>query len=234
MKNKNSAAILEGFRRFDLFKDLNEANKFIIKEWTRSSFQSDLQKWLYNLDMENFEIVSYFTSRFMYSLNFYAYQENCFCIENNKKLYLGHKRSFTNLMLYKKAIGKIIVLPNFFSTSEDKLIGEHFSGRRNSKWQYKTNFLFSTIFILENHYQKNFISNGINIQKLSIYFKEKEILFQPFSFYFLKDIIIDFNNYTADIYLETIGKEEILEKQIKYGKEIEYNEKKKIKQVKKQ
>ncbi len=44
--------------------------------------------------------------------------------------------------------------------------------------------------------------------------------------------MIDLENYTADIYLETIGKKEILEEKIKLGKEIKYNEKEKIIEIK--
>ena len=117
----------------------------------------------------------------MYSLNSYAFHENCFCIENNKKLYCDQKRTYTNLKSYEKAKGKIIVLPTFLSSTEFKILGERYSGRKDSKLLYKIKNLFSTVFILENHYQANLIPNGIHIQNLSNY-NEKEILVQPFSF----------------------------------------------------
>ena len=41
----------------------------------------------------------------------------------------------------------------------------------------------------------------------------------------MKDIKIDIAKFTADIYLETIGKKEILEIGIKEGKNIFYDEK---------
>lgn len=66
----------------------------------------------------------------------------------------------------------------------------------------------------------------------SKYQKEEEILYQPFSFYYVKDVKINKEDYTADINLETIGKTEILEEQLKCGKIIEYNPNKKIMQVK--
>ena len=59
-------------------------------------------------------------------------------------------------------------------------------------------------------------------------YKEKEVLFQPFSFYFVTDVKIDLKLYTADIYLETVGKTIILEEGIKKGKGIIYNESTKI------
>jgi hypothetical protein len=58
---------------------------------------------------------------------------------------------------------------------------------------------------------------------VSNYQEEDEIIYQPFSFFLLLDIEIDYENYIADIYLETIGKTEILEEEIKKGKKILYN-----------
>jgi hypothetical protein len=66
----------------------------------------------------------------------------------------------------------------------------------------------------------------------SNYKKEQEILYQPFSFYFVRNVEIDKEHYTANIYLETIGKMEILEEQLKFGKSIEFNSNKRIMQVK--
>ena len=56
-----------------------------------------------------------------------------------------------------------------------------------------------------------------------MYKSEKEILYQPFSFYYLSDIQINLEEYTADIYLETVGKTQILENEIKKGKEIDHD-----------
>ena len=66
----------------------------------------------------------------------------------------------------------------------------------------------------------------------SFFKKEREILYQPFSFYFVRSVEIDLDHYTADIYLETIGKMEILEEELKVGKDIEYNPNKRMMQVK--
>jgi len=97
---------------------------------------------------------------------------------------------------------------------------------------FKTKLLFSVLFTIKNIWKKKWISNGINIQNESVY-KEKEILYLPFSFYYVSDIKLDLQNYTADIFLETIGKKQILEEEIKKGKEIIYNEKEKIVEAKK-
>ena len=92
---------------------------------------------------------------------------------------------------------------------------------------------FSVLFHITNLYksEKNWISNSVDIHKNSKYEKEKEFLFQPFSFYRVKKVEFDIKNFKADIHLETIGKKEILEEKIKFGKNIDYNEKENIMQV---
>ena len=104
--------------------------------------------------------------------------------------------------------------------------------RDNTHLLYKTNLKFSVVFIIRNFYNKNWISNGIDIPKESENKNEKEILYQPFSFYYVRDVQIDHNNYMADIYLDTIGKTEILEEKIREGKEIGFNPKLRIMEVK--
>ena len=73
----------------------------------------------------------------------------------------------------------------------------------------------------------------LDISERSIYPGEREYLFLPFSFFRVKDVKINTNDYIADIYLETVGKKQILENEIKLGKEIEFNSQKNIIQIKK-
>ena len=62
----------------------------------------------------------------------------------------------------------------------------------------------------------------MDIHKISKY-KEKEILYQPFSFYLVKKTKFDHNQYTADIDLELIPRIEILEEKMRKGGKIVYN-----------
>ena len=119
--------------------------------------------------MNSFEPVAYFTSRIMYSLNSYGHKENMFANIDKKILYGGEKISYSSLLSYKRAKGKIITFTTIFETFDEKKIGEYYSGRKNSKSLYNTRLLLSTIFLLEIHYKKGLISNGINIENISIY-----------------------------------------------------------------
>jgi hypothetical protein len=223
--------VYEGFLKFDIKQDLDNLDKLIIKEYTKNTFYGDLNKWLMNSKMNHYTPVAYFTARLMFSLNTYAKNNHLYCIENKKELHRGVKMSYSSLLPYERAKGKIILLSAFTSTSESDILAKRWAGRDDTVSLYKTNLKFSVVFNIKNNFKKKWISNGINVQQLSEFQDEREILYQPFSFYYVRDVQIDINHYMADIFLETIGKEEILEEQIKMGKNIIYNEKEKIMQV---
>ena len=165
----------------------------------------------------------------MYHLNNYGLQHrNDF--ENN--VYRGFKMNYTNLLQYKRNKGKIILFTNFIFVNSEIKISKLSSGRKRSKEIFESKRLFSVIYYIKNIYRDNWIPNLINVTNESKYRKEKDFLFQPFSFFHVKDVQIDMENYTGDIYLETIGRTEILEEKIKNGKEIIYNKEENIMQIK--
>ena len=219
---KNENILSEAFCSFDLEKDLEELDKLIIKEYTKNTFHGDLNKWLMNTKMNFYEPIAYFTARLMYSLNNYASKNNMYCCEE-KSFYRGIQLTYCNLLPYERAKEKIILLSAFTSTTESELLAKNWAGRNKAKDVYKANLKFSVVFIITNLYKNGWISSGINIQKESAFPGEKEHLFQPFTFYYVQDVKIDLENYTADIYLETVGKLEILEEKIKYNKDIHYS-----------
>ena len=226
-----SSTLIESFKTFNIDNDLNELDKKIINEYTKETFYGDINKWLMNFTINSFEEVSYFTSRLMYSLNNYAISNNKYCTENNKLLYRGAQISYSSLLAYERSVGKIIVLSAFTSSSEDYEFAKEWAGRdeiNNDGYEG----IFSVIFYITNKWENNWISNGIDIQEISEFGdEEKEVLFQPFSFYYVNDVKFDLEKYYANIYLETIGKTEILEKAIHDGKKIEYKEDLKLIQV---
>ena len=229
--------IKNDFDRKDIFDLLDSFSLFkcgpstgtdndIIQEFTKTgNFHSFINKNLISpMNNNSYDIVAYFASRIMYSLNSYAQKNDKYCLINEKKLYRGIKVSFATLLRYKRAKGKIIVFPSFSSSSEEEKIANmwlEFSSNDSNR-------CFSVLFIIKNYYKNNIIPNAIDIQDISVYPGEKEYVFLPFSFYYFKDIKIDLEKKRADIFLETIGKREILENQIKKGKEIEYNERERI------
>ena len=219
----NQNKIIEGFSKIKIKNDSQNSDELIIKEYLNSSFSEYLNECLMNIDQELDESVAYFTSRLIFSLNSYAYKNNMFCIEDKKKIYSGIKLPYSKILSYEKVKDEIITFPHFISTTEDEFLAKNWARRGDSIELYNETLHFSVIFIITNIYNNNWISNAINIQNLSDYKGDKEILFLPFSFFRVKEVNVDINNYTADIHLETVGKNEILETQIKKGKQIQYN-----------
>ena len=229
---KQQNVLLGGFMTFEIKNDLALLNKLIIKEYTKETFYGDLNRWLMNSKMNSYDTIAYFTSRLMYSLNNYGKENKMYYDKDNTTLRRGIKIPYSCLLPYIRAVGKVILLSSFTSTSENEITARNFSGRDVAEKQYKKNNIFSVIYIIHNNYKNNWVSNGINVQNESAYKSEKEILYQPFSFYLVKKVNIDIKNYIADIYLETVGKKEILEEKIKKGKSIEYNKSAQIMEVK--
>ena len=237
--------IYKGLLKFNIEDDLKALDELIIKEYTKSTFYGDLNRWLMKGKMKYYEPVAYFTSRLMYSLNQYAKEakdnkdaENknkcCkYCKENNKVLYRGAKLYYSCILPYERAVGKIILLSAFTSTSEDELVALSWAGRLMENEIYNNSLKFSVAFRITNLYDEknNWVSNCIDIQNTSENKIEKEFLYQPFSFYRVTSVNIDVKGRKADICLETIGKKEILEEQIKIGKKIKYNKNENIMEV---
>ena len=233
LKAKKKDNLLKGLMTFNIEKDLENLDELIVKEYTKNTFYGDLNRWLMKGKMKYYEPVAYFTSRLMYHLNNMAGKYDIYCKENKKILHRGAKLYYSCLLPYERAVGKIILLSGFTSTSEKKNIAENWAGRGKEEEVYRNSSKFSVIFHITNLFneEKKWISNSVDIHKHSKYIKEKEFLFQPFSFYRVNKVSFDIDNYKADIELETVGKKEILEEKIKMGKEVKYNNKENIMEI---
>ena len=78
----------------------------------------------------------------------------------------------------------------------------------------KINYLF------DNGYEPSVF----NLKDLSDSPDEQEFILLPFTFLKLENIAIDYKALTADLELEVIGKMDIVEKDRKKGKSIEFDE----------
>ena len=220
--------------QFEINRDIKDINQFIITKYKENIFYDDLSKIdnnsLYMNNNNSFEVGYYLTSRVMFFLNSYAINDKKYYNEDKKILYKGEKLYYSSLIKYERIKGKIILFSNFTTVYEDENYAKIFSGRNESIELYNNSLKFSVIFIITNLYKNNWISNILDFNEES---NCNALLFQPFSFFHVRDVKINLSNYTADIYLETIGKIEILEEKIRLGKTIEYNEKENIIDIKK-
>ena len=209
--NKKKEDLIKAFLKFKNEKEL------IIREYTRSTFYKDLNRWLTNPNDQYYDAIAYFASIFMNGLNSFAIENEKFYNENEQYLYKGFNLPYSSLLQYESSIGRIITFTIFISTIKNKKETKEYFNDKKIKSKFKT------IFFIKNIYKKNWISNAINVKSESEE-KIEEFVFLPFSFFRVKDVQIDINDFSAEVYLETIGKTEILEYQIQNGNEIDYNE----------
>ena len=162
----------------------------------------------------------------MYSLNEYGKDESKYYKEDGQILYRGIELDYSSLLEYERAKDKIILFTAFTSMSESEKVAKNIFAFFDVEEKEK----FSVIFYVTNLYKNNsWIPTGINIQEIAKLQSEKEIIYQPFSFYYVKDAKINIKEKIAEIYLETVGKKEIFEEIIKYRKhKVKYNKKENI------
>ena len=207
-----------------VFEKGTENKEDIIKGYTGNFYYHKFNKWLYSLDSLALEKTGYFLSGLVYSLNLYG-EEKHTGVDKEITLYRGTGMHFINILPYKINVGNIITFPNFVSSST--LI----SKAKGFAYQIKEDNIFSVIFTINYKFKTNWIPNAFNVVGVSQYPHEEERLFQPYSFFLVKNVKIDIDNYSADIELETVGKTSVLEEEIKNEKKIWYNYKEKTVEI---
>ncbi len=238
-KNKNKKEVrpklkekyeFKDYLKFNLEKDLENLENLLLNLYENKTFIGDLNIWLLKEKMKFYELFLYFISRIMYGLNSYANEYNQYYKENKKILFMGDNLYYSSLLPFERAVGKIILLTRFILTTNEEHIAKTNAGRGNEKQVYNTEHKFSVIFYITNLYSnEQWISNCINNE--FSHESDKKIVFLPFSFFRVIKVDLDVNNYKADIFLETIGKKEILEEKIRLGKEIKYNDNENIMEI---
>ena len=193
--------------------------KQIIREYTNESFYKLFNKWLNEVDPLAIKKIAFFISGLQLSLNIYGMKEKK-GFNDKAKIYRGVLISYSLITNYLRNIGKIITFPSFFSTTLDVETAKDFSRFYESKEE--RNGLFSTNYIININPRNNWIAQGFNINEISHYQKEREILFQPFCFFILNDVKVDIKNCMCYIYMELIGKKEIWEKSMNSTSNILY------------
>ena len=222
-------ALIEALLIFEnVAKQRIENFKDVINVYTKEkySFYQDLNNWLRNLDSLAYDKIGYFVSDFMYCLNKYGEFKKT-GINNNTTLYRGVRINLIDLLFYKRNKNKLITFPSFTSSSLDINDLDIFTDINETAEYRKQKGLFSVIFTINYN-----VSRYTNIGKYyPVCFDitqlnqcgEKEVLFQPFTFFKIKKVDIDLDNYIADITLKAVKKLDILELYIKDKYKLKYN-----------
>ena len=204
----------------------------VIKEYTKNTIYPYFSKWLLNLDNLAYEKAGYFIGGLMYKLNEYGINKNK-GNRKNCKLYRGLYLDYLDALSYEIHEGEIISFQTFLSTSLRERVGIFFSKKeRTTLEKRQKDFKFSSIIEIDYNWNENLFPLCFDISEISQFRAEREFLFHPFSFFRVKSFILDIDNYTMKLNLETIGKKEILEIPIKLGKKPILNEEENIIEVK--
>ena len=218
---EENSILLEGLRTFETNRDYE-----VISEYTSNRIYKQLNGWLLSLKTEAYEKIAYFIGILMYKLNDYGIKNK----KMNKKnftLYRGMCISYLDALSYQIYKNKIICFQNFFSTSKDKDIAERFASNFDTEEEKRKNYQFSVIIIIKNNYKEDLYPLCFDISEESFY-NEEEFLFQPFTFFRIKDIDIDYENFKIELNLEAINKKEILENKMNEDNIIKYNKEKNL------
>ena len=130
--------------------------------------------------------------------------------------YKGMQLNIIEVLEYLKNRDNLITFPSFFTMTGKKMLAE-----LNSKGSKK--FMFSVLMKIEYLYDDGYEPCVYDLTVLQQYPDEEEYILLLFTFLNLKNIYFDIDKHTANIDLEIIGKQEILEKKIIKGKNIEYD-----------
>ena len=232
--NQNNYKI-KGSKLFEGLKTFlsNEGEK-IIYEYSNDTIYSDFNNWLLNLSNLAYEKSGYFIGQLMHTLNEYGNKNNLGYKETKPiNLYRGIYINYLDALSYQIHKGKKICFQTFLSTSKKENTAIFFSyENRRTISERKEEFKFSLLMEIDHSYKEGFFPLCFYISNISKYKNEEEFLFQPFTFFKIKNFKVDYEKYLIRLYLETINKKEILEEKINQNKKIYYNKEEKVIEIK--
>ena len=212
----------------DLMKALevfqNNREYEVLKEYTKNTIYPYINKWLLNLKSLAYEKAGYFIGGLMFKLNEYGIKKNK-GNKNTNTLYRGIYLNFGDALSYQIHEDKIVSFQTFFSTSLIERVAKKYSKEERTTFdERKEKKMISTIIEIKHIWKDELFPLCFDISEISQYKYEKEFLFPPYTFFRVKNFDLNLDNYTLKLKLESVGKKEILELQIKSGKKPKLNE----------
>ncbi len=215
--------IIKCFEEFS-FKNKDNYEKKIITFLKYDSFSNYLNKLLMTKDFLIYNDIGYFASNLINSIVEYGKKERK-GIDEGKIFYSGMQLDVVDVLEFLKNRNYAITFPYFLRMATNKKSEELMYIKNSDK---KEKEKYSVIMQIDYLYDDGFEPCAFDLRELAQYPDEEEYILLPFTFLHLKKITIDSIKLIADIHLQIIGKEEILEYQIKQGKSIEFDKDKNI------
>ena len=218
---------------FQTFKEILKKNyeEIIVCYLKDNYFSEYLNSNLKTKNFDNYQSISYFVGNLMHSLVQYG-EKMKKSVDFAMTFFKGMQLSIVDIMEFLKNRQLIIIFEYFLSVSSKKELAEITSKRKMDVKERKEKQFYSVILKIDYAYDNGYKPSIIDLRDLQPYPSDENYIILPFTFLNLKKIEIDSNKYLADIELEVIGKNEILENQIKdnnnNNKVIEYDDKQHI------
>lgn len=217
--------IINSFQSFSFLNVKNYEDK-IITFLKYDNFARYLNTLLNKKDLSIYKNIGYFVGSLMNSLVQYG-NEKGKGVNQGTIFYYGEQLSVIDVLEFLKNKSLFITFPYFLRMTTNKKFVELITKNKINKKE-KEKDIYSVIIQIDYLYDDGYEPCVFDLRELAQYPDEEEYILFPFTFLYLKNIVIDSKKLTADIHLEIIGKSEILEFQIKNGKSIHYDKQKNI------
>ena len=220
--NEAKEGLLRSLQDFSELKNKNY-EKIIISYLKDDNLAKVLNSFLMEKNPVIYQKVAYFAGNLMYCLVEYGKKAQK-GINSTNIFYRGLQLNIIEVLEFLKNRNYKITFPYFVSLVDKKELVEISSKRNMSDKDRKAKGFYSVIMKI-SYLHEGFEPSIFNIKDLSPYPDEEDYILLPFTFLKVNKINIDSDKYIADIELEVVGKNEILEYKIREMKELEYDKK---------
>jgi len=181
-----------------------------------------LNKLLKKKDNIIFEKISYFASNLMYSFVQYG-QERGKGVTYGQTFFKGKLLNIYLLLEFLKNKESLITFPYFFKFTVNKEFAELTSKRYHYENNKKDNELYSVIMKFDYLHDDGYEPSVFQLNYLMQFPEEEDYILLPFTFLKITKFKIDSSKFIADIEFSIVGKLNILEKDIRNGKDLVYD-----------
>ena len=201
-------------------KEYEKAITCYLKNMNLSEF---LNKLLMKKDRIIFEKIGYFTSNLMYSFVQYGQQRGR-GVNYAQTFFKGKLLNLLTILEFLKNKETLITFPYFFNFTINKEFAELTSKRYYYDGKKKDNELYSVMMKFDYLHDDGYEPSIFQLKYLMQYPEEEDYILLPFTFLKITKVKIDSIKFIADIDLSIVGKLNILENDIRKGKNLEYDD----------
>ena len=186
------------------------------------NLHQSLNKLLMKKDRIIFEKIGYFASNLMYSFAQYG-QKRGTGVTYATTFFKGKLLNILNILEFLKNKGTLITFPYFFNFTINKEFAELTSKRYYYDGKKNDNELYSVMMKFDYLHDDGYEPSIFQLKYLMQYPEEEDYILLPFTFLKITKVKIDSSKFIADIDFSIVGKLNILENDIRNGKNLQFD-----------